>query len=168
MVDHSLSLVAVTPASLDAELSGDLSGLARRLGVTVSEWPPIGGEWDRPAMEHFRSLLDTPTSDLRFGPFYVVALGALVGTAGFFGPPDEALEVEIGYSVCTEARRRGIATATIVELCRRAAALGCSSVRATVSPDNVASVRALERTGFAVVAPSNGTGDLLLLRRSLT
>ncbi|MFM2072519.1 MAG: hypothetical protein RLZZ623_2782 [Actinomycetota bacterium] len=141
-------LTPVTAASLDAELSADLGRLSLCLGAEVSEWPPLDGEWDLAAMQYVRSLIDGPNLDLRFVPCYVVAEGVLVANAGFFGPPDRAMEVEIGYSVCRGNRRRGVATAVVGELCRRAWALGCTSVRARVRPDNVGSISALRNNGF--------------------
>ena len=168
----AITLLAITTDTLEAELQGDLAALAARLGVAVDEWPPIGGEWDLEAMRFFRGLLEDRAADARFGPCYVVIDSALVGHAGFFGPPDERGEVEIGYSVCESHRRRGIATAVIAGLCERAADLGCSTVRAHVRADNVASIRSLVRNGFVAVddaAPHDGAEDeQLLFRRSLS
>jgi RimJ/RimL family protein N-acetyltransferase len=154
----------VTTDSLDAELSQDIASLATWLDAEIEEWPPIGGEWDRDAVEHFRSLVDSAEFDRRLGPFYVLSDGSLVACAGFFGPPGDDLEIEIGYSVCQRARRRGIATAVVAELCERAAAFGVTSVRATVRADNTGSITALVRNGF-VVSESTSAGDDLVLRR---
>jgi GNAT superfamily N-acetyltransferase len=75
-----------------------------------------------------------------------------VGHAGFHGPPDEAGMVEIGYVVVPEYRRRGYARAALTELLRRAAAdPSVSVVRATVAPDNVASLATLAPFGFTHV-----------------
>ena len=162
-------LIPLNAAALDAELSGDVDALAECLGVAVDEWPPTGGEWDQDAMRLFRRLIDAPDFDARFGPHYVISGGALVASGGFFGPPDEHGEVEIGYSVCEGMRRRGVATATIAELCRQAAVLHCTAVRARVRLDNIGSLRSLERNGFIEAGP--GTSDdgqeCVVLRRSL-
>lgn len=115
-------------------------------------------------MEHFRTVIEAASFDPRLGPFYVVLDGVLVANAGFFGPPDQDLEIEVGYSVCQRFRRRGIATAAIAELCHRAAALGCSSVRARVRRDNIGSIKALEQNGFVKAA---GEREHILLRRPL-
>ncbi|MFD7922400.1 GNAT family N-acetyltransferase [Streptomyces sp. NPDC059740] len=80
------------------------------------------------------------------------AEGLVVGHAGFHGPPDEAGTVEIGYFVSAAFRRRGHARAALVELLRRAAAgPEVTAVRATVSPDNAASLATLAGFGFAEV-----------------
>jgi RimJ/RimL family protein N-acetyltransferase len=75
--------------------------------------------------------------------------GAVVGHAGFHGPPDEAGMVEIAYSVAPEFRRRGYARAMLVELLRRAAAEpAVRTVRASISPDNAASLATIAGYGF--------------------
>lgn len=76
--------------------------------------------------------------------------GIVVGHAGFHGPPDAAGMVEIAYSVDPAYRRRGYATAMLRELLRRAAAEpGVATVRATISPDNAASLATIAGFGFA-------------------
>lgn len=74
---------------------------------------------------------------------------AVVGHAGFHGPPDAEGMVEIGYSVDPAFRRRGYARAALVELLRRAAAEpGVRTVRATIAPDNAASLATIAGFGF--------------------
>nr|WP_238412718.1 GNAT family protein [Saccharothrix deserti] len=78
--------------------------------------------------------------------------GAVVGHAGFHGPPDESGMVEIGYSVDPAFRRRGYARAALVELLRRAAAEpSARTVRATIGPDNTASLATIAGFGFVEV-----------------
>ncbi|MEN8652587.1 GNAT family protein [Streptomyces sp. 21So2-11] len=78
--------------------------------------------------------------------------GAVVGHAGFHGPPDEVGMVEVGYAVLPEFRRRGHARAMLVELLRRAAAdPGATTVRASISPGNVASEATIAGFGFQEV-----------------
>ncbi len=160
-----ITLVPVTVAALDAELGGSRQQLAEVLGVRITEWPPEGGEWDRDAVLFFRRQVDDGAFDSTWGPSYIVGDGSLVGSAGFFGPPDAAGEVEIGYSVCRTARRRGIATAAVSQLCGRAAAGGCASVRARTTADNAASIAVLERNLFVEAARDSGE---LLFRRPLS
>jgi [ribosomal protein S5]-alanine N-acetyltransferase len=82
----------------------------------------------------------------------VVADGVVVGHAGFHGPPDAAGMVEIGYSVDPAHRRRGHARAALRELLRRAAAEpAVTTVRATISPDNTASLATIAGFGFTEV-----------------
>ncbi|AJC61817.1 hypothetical protein GZL_09299 [Streptomyces sp. 769] len=78
--------------------------------------------------------------------------GLVVGHAGFHGPPDEVGMVEIGYSVAPDFRRQGYARSTLIELLRRAAAEpAVTTVRATISPDNVASLATISGFGFVEV-----------------
>jgi RimJ/RimL family protein N-acetyltransferase len=77
---------------------------------------------------------------------------AAVGRAGYHGPPDTRGMVEVGYEVDPAHRRRGYARAALEALLERAAREpGVRVVRATVGPDNVASLRLLSRYGFVEV-----------------
>ncbi|WP_308401196.1 GNAT family N-acetyltransferase [Streptomyces sp. AC512_CC834] len=78
--------------------------------------------------------------------------GLVVGHAGFHGPPDEVGMVEIGYSIAPDFRRQGYARSALIELLRRAAAEpAVTTVRATISPDNVASLATISGFGFVEV-----------------
>jgi ribosomal-protein-alanine N-acetyltransferase len=75
--------------------------------------------------------------------------GDIVGHAGFHGPPDESGMVEIGYTIEPEFRRRGYARATVAALIDYASAEpGVTRVRASISPDNVASLATVRPFGF--------------------
>ena len=90
--------------------------------------------------------------------------GAVVGHAGFHGPPDASGMVEVGYSVDPRHRRRGYARALLAELLHRAGEEpGVSTVRATVSPDNVASLATLVGSGFVQVGEQQDEIDGLEL-----
>jgi [ribosomal protein S5]-alanine N-acetyltransferase len=98
-----LNLVPATLALLNAELES-LSALALHLRASVpDEWPP--GEYDRSAIEYFRSrLAENPDEVGWYGWYALLRLGAvepsqLVGAGGFFGPPNAEGLLEIGYSV---------------------------------------------------------------------
>jgi ribosomal-protein-alanine N-acetyltransferase len=78
--------------------------------------------------------------------------GDAVGHAGFHGPPDENGMVEVGYSVVPEFRRRGYARAIVRALLERAASEpGVRVVRASISPDNEASLATIAGFGFTRV-----------------
>lgn len=78
--------------------------------------------------------------------------GAIVGHAGFHGPPDENGMVEVGYTIHPAYRRRGYATATLGALIDYAAEQpAVEVVRASVSPDNAASLATIDHYGFAQV-----------------
>jgi [ribosomal protein S5]-alanine N-acetyltransferase len=62
----------------------------------------------------------------------------------------------VGYRVAQAAAGRGVATATVAELCRLAATRhGLRTLRAAVTHDNVASQRVLAKAGFAPDGPAD-------------
>ena len=78
--------------------------------------------------------------------------GAVIGRAGFHGPPDERGMVEIGYEVSAEYRRMGYGRATAMALIEEAAMhTGVTVVRASVSPDNAPSLAVVRGLGFVQV-----------------
>lgn len=78
--------------------------------------------------------------------------GPVVGHAGFHGPPDETGMVEVGYAVDPAFRRRGYARAMLRSLLAWAAAEeGVRRVRASISPDNEASLATIRGFGFVEV-----------------
>ena len=78
---------------------------------------------------------------------------ALVGSGGFFGPPDVHGTVEIGYSISERWRKQGFATELVTALLWRAAESGqVRCVYAQVKPVNVTSHRVLRKAGFEEVA----------------
>lgn len=79
--------------------------------------------------------------------------GQAVGRAGFHGPPDADGMVEVGYAVDPVHRRCGYARAALELLLARAATEpGVRTVRASISPDNVASRDLVLQYGFVRVA----------------
>ena len=67
---------------------------------------------------------------------------------------------EVGYRVAQHAAGRGLATATVRELCRLAAARhGLHTLRAATSHANTASQKVLVKAGFVPVGPA-GPADL--------
>lgn len=80
----------------------------------------------------------------------VVADEVVVGHAGFHGPPDGRGMVEVAYVILPEFRGRGLAVAALAELLTRAdAEPTVQVVRASISPDNAASLAVVRRFGFS-------------------
>ena len=86
-----LQLVATTLQHICAELS-DPNALATLLSAHVPDsWPP--GEYDRDALEFFRSKLAEAPNAVGWYGWYVISLGAdgsrksVVAGAGYLGPP---------------------------------------------------------------------------------
>ena len=79
------------------------------------------------------------------------AAGTVVGHAGFHGPPDPRGMVEVGYRITPAHRRRGHARAALGQLLAFAGAHGAEIVRASISPDNAASLALAAAYGFTQV-----------------
>ena len=90
-----------------------------------------------------------------------------VGSIGFFGPPqpgaDGTPEAEIGYGLVEAARGAGYATEAVTAMVAAAEAAG-ARVRASVLPDNAASIRVLTKCGFTELRGSNEDGELVMAR----
>jgi RimJ/RimL family protein N-acetyltransferase len=107
-------------------------------------------EDDREPAESFLSAVGTADPGI-FGMYKIVptADGRVVGTAGFYGPPDESGQVTIGYGMVESAWGQGYGTAAVaglIEVCCRHG--GVTAVNADTEPDNAASQRVLEKNGF--------------------
>jgi [ribosomal protein S5]-alanine N-acetyltransferase len=79
--------------------------------------------------------------------------GLVVGGIGFFGPPGESGEVEVGYGIVPSRQGRGYATEALrVMLAMAWADPRVTAVVAGTDPGNVASQRVLEKVGFGRIA----------------
>jgi RimJ/RimL family protein N-acetyltransferase len=74
--------------------------------------------------------------------------GTVVGHAGFHGPPDPRGLVEVGYRIVPDHRRRGYARAALGQLLAYARTHGARTARASISPDNAASLALAGSYGF--------------------
>jgi RimJ/RimL family protein N-acetyltransferase len=82
--------------------------------------------------------------------------GEEVGSGGFGGRPGPNRRLTVGYSVHDEHRGRGYATEMLTLLTEWALARPeVDLVRATITPDNLPSLRVAEKSGFTA------TGELL-------
>ena len=90
-----------------------------------------------------------------------------LGSIGFFGPPEEASdgvpEVEVGYGLVDEAHGWGFATEALTALLVETDRAGVR-VRASVAPENRASIRVLAKCGFTELRGSNEDGHLVMAR----
>jgi RimJ/RimL family protein N-acetyltransferase len=93
--------------------------------------------------------------------------GLVVGSIGFFGPPqpadDGVEEVEVGYGLVAEARGHGAATEALKGMLEHVDAVGVR-VRASVEPENTASIRVLAKCGFTGLRGSDEDGNLVMVR----
>ncbi|HEY1626029.1 MAG TPA: GNAT family N-acetyltransferase [Streptosporangiaceae bacterium] len=84
-----------------------------------------------------------------FGSYSIVVTGQTIGTAGFYGPPDESGQVTIGYGMIEPEWGKGYGTeavAALIEICRRDGDVGM--ILADTDLDNLPSQRVLEKNGF--------------------
>ena len=149
-----LDLVLLDAAVLDALLSGDRERAEGLVGFSFPVGFPDQGEVE---MLRFRreQLEATPS----WGPWLVRAIvdrdrGMLVGVATFHGPPginDLAAPgaAEIGYVIRAENRNRGYATEATRALQAWAREQhGVTHFVAGVAPDNLPSLRVLNKLGY--------------------
>jgi ribosomal-protein-alanine N-acetyltransferase len=88
--------------------------------------------------------------------FYVLVAedGAVLGRFNLFDISDRT--ARLGYRVAQHVAGRGVATATVRELCRLAASRhGLRTLRAATADENAASQKVLTRAGFVPVGPAD-------------
>lgn len=130
-------IVQLSPAALHALADGDLGSANEASCVPMTAYvagPDWRGWWRRRS----RQVLPDPGS----GVDHRCHLGraAAGGRAGYYGPPDTAGRVELGYAVDPFYRRKGFARAALVPLLERAAGeADVRTGRARISPENAAS-----------------------------
>jgi [ribosomal protein S5]-alanine N-acetyltransferase len=158
-----LQLIAASEQLLAADLrcqmgTGGLDAFALALGVSaIQEWPPTGSDHDIDAVTFFLESIQRDPTLYGWQAFYVCLAPRvnetentdrrLIGSAGYFGPPVDG-EVEIGYAIAWEYRRRGFATEVVEALTLHAAGHGVKHMRARTLPENRPSVDLLTKVGF--------------------
>jgi ribosomal-protein-alanine N-acetyltransferase len=90
------------------------------------------------------------------GAFYVLVAedGSVLGRFNLYRL--EGGTAELGYRVAQHVAGRGVATATVRELCRLAAARhGLRTLKAATTRENAASQKVLTKAGFVPVGPAD-------------
>lgn len=151
----------VTTAGTELPLWDLATVTAIRTGERLPRWhPDFPREDDRGAAGLWRE--GDP-----WGPRSVVVQGWVVGSIGFFGPPqpapDGVPELEVGYGLVPTGRGRGIIPEALGALLAHTDAAGVR-VRASIAPANTASMRVAAKLGFTVIRGSNEDGELVLVR----
>lgn len=142
------------PAAVAGVLPGDREAAARLLGVSLSD------EWPQTDLLDVLPLQAAASPDGEaFGVWLIIEResATVVGDIGFMGPPGVDRVVEIGYSVIPVRRGRGYATEAARALVTWA--LGQPQVEVVVAGcdrKNAASIRVLERIGFARTGETSG------------
>lgn len=146
----TIELAILSASVLEALVAGSIDRASEAFGRTLPDYL-IEYNW----LWSFR--LAQVTEDPATNPWLVrVVIDSdtreIVGHAGFHGPPDENGMVEIGYTIAENYRRRGYARATAAALIEYAAAdPTVTTVRASIRPDNVASLATISPFGFTQV-----------------
>lgn len=144
-----LRLVPATPALIAAELKS-ADRLAQLLDVSLPrDWPPE--HHDDEILTFWREQLSQPGGEgwwLHYILLRNANCGTLVGTVSYEGPPVDGM-VEIGYSVVPSWQRRGLATEASRALIEAAWSRGAEVVTAHTLPHLQASIRVLDKLGFA-------------------
>lgn len=161
-----LQLIPATSELLRADLAG-LEPLCAALGATApADWPPQDSEYGIEAIRFFLKMLEAQGEENACWYSWYVLLPrgaqaqALVGNAGFFGPPDKNGSVEIGYSICAEWRRRRIATEVVSALVTFASTSpAVKRIQARTNPGNFPSIRVLLTNEFQEI-PSDDSEKL--------
>ena len=159
-----LDLIASTLDHLLAELESS-ERLALILNAEIGQdWPP--GEYDRDAQEFFRDRLrEGGEPAIGWYSWYAVRRATsgqpavVVAAAGYYGPPTEEGEVEIGYSVVQSCQRQGLAG----EIVRALASIAFADLRvcrivARTNACNQASIAVLKSANFNPVGSADESG----------
>jgi len=154
VVTARLELVPATVALCEAEQKGP-AAVEAALGARVpASWPPPVYEPDD--VDRVRRQLVAEPGTGSWTLHYVLRRGAdeeppaLVGVAGFGGPPGADGVVEIGYAIAVEHQRQGYATEAVAALLELAFAdARVRRVVATTYAELEPSIRVLRKAGFA-------------------
>jgi [ribosomal protein S5]-alanine N-acetyltransferase len=108
--------------------------------------------------EHFADRHSALLAEQEAGTcaFYVLVAedGSVLGRFNLVGIRDGT--AELGYRVAQDVAGRGVATATVKELCRLAPARhGLRTIRAAAARQNAASQKVLIKAGFVPVGPAD-------------
>lgn len=115
------------------------------------EWRDDGWQWLEPQAtngEHDDRYVAWGTRLAFAATDDVADRGRVLAEVGFHGPPGTDGWAEIGYRVVASYRRRGLAGEAATALLAWASAHGAVGVKASVSPDNAASIGLLRKLGF--------------------
>ena len=128
--------------------------------------PDRGDEYFSDFDARHRSLLAEQAAGLHHFHVLVEPDGSIVGRVNLVDVADAS--AELGYRIAERAAGRGLATATVNQVCGIAATeYGLSLLRASTTRDNAGSRAVLHRTGFVPVGVTtlDGKPALQFVRR---
>ena len=115
------------------------------------------------------AMVKSDDPDAGWGQRHIVRTfdGLVVGSIGFFGAPcpgpDDVPETEVGFGLVAEARGHGAVSEALTALLEQTDRAGVR-VRASVRPENRASLRVLAGCGFTHLRGSSEEGELVMVR----
>jgi [ribosomal protein S5]-alanine N-acetyltransferase len=171
-----MDLVLMSPALMRAMLAADWDRAGHLLGAQIPhEWRGEDWQWlgERP------ERAECDPSVLPWLPRVMLLRAAhgggeeqaiVVGEAGFHGPPDGDGRAEVGYMVVSEHRLRGYAEEAVRALIAWAATEHhVTRFRASISPENTASLNLISKLGFVQVGTHRHEihGEELIFHRDI-
>ncbi|GLZ79754.1 hypothetical protein Afil01_45610 [Actinorhabdospora filicis] len=150
-IHDGLSFVEVPREAMGAIQDGDVALAAKILGLDLPGYYTTA----RPKRQfgrRYHQLADTPGDAHWVTRLVVSDVDSVVGHAGWHGAPDAEGTAELAYTTVREHRRKGYATRMLAGLLAWAASEpSVVTVRATIAPDNAASLATAAKFGFAQV-----------------
>jgi RimJ/RimL family protein N-acetyltransferase len=143
-----LELISAGLDFVRASLEGRIADAERIAGVKL---PPGWEQEAQSALRYRRAQMeaDPSTRPWLLRLIVVRQTGEMIGYVNFHGPPAAEGWVEIGYQIDPRFRRRGYAFEAAGAMFLWAADRGVSCFRASVSPDNEASLAMVRKMGFS-------------------
>jgi ribosomal-protein-alanine N-acetyltransferase len=159
IITERLELVPATVDLTQAALAGEAALGASLHAAVPHTWPP---EYlDASALEYTLARLAEGPEQAGWWLHFVVlphatAGRAVIGSAGYKGPPSADGTVEVGYGIVSEHHRRGYASEAVRGLLSRAFAVpAVKRVIAETYPALTGSIGVLRKCGFRLI----GTGS---------
>lgn len=145
----STRIVRLGPEAITALAAGDLTSAQRHAPIPLSAWlvsETSRHVWGYRAVQAVESPEDLPWIT---GVLWDEDEQVAVGQSGFHAAPDTDGMVEVGYGVDPAYRRRGYARAALELAIEHArSSPDVQTLRATVSPDNEASLALIAQYPF--------------------
>ena len=146
-------LVSMSLSFMRALVARDVPAAEAELGATVP--PDFPDQLDSFLQFRIADLSADPEAQPWLGRAIVLTqpdgTRTTIGSVGFHAPPGPDGRVEIGYRVEPEYRRQGVATEVVRAMFDWAAGQGVDRFRASISPDNAASLAVIGQFGFRQV-----------------
>ena len=157
-----LELIPATVDLTRAALEGG-TALAGSLDALVpATWPP--DLFDRPALQYTLDRLEEGADQAGWWLYFVVLPRgpngrALIGSAGYKGPPSADGTVEVGYAIVRDHQRQGYASEAVRGLVAHAFAIpGVRHVIAETLPELAPSIGVLHKCGFRLIGEGSEPG----------